>query len=90
MAIKIKDLIKKLSGKDQNADVEFVVVKTGGEAVCMDVKTAAKCMVDLLKLIGNDAKTENPSCFGKRLGCEACTHGCPVADECYGEDAAAS
>jgi len=26
---------------------------------------------------------QNPSCFGKKLGVEACNHGCPVSDECY-------
>lgn len=24
-----------------------------------------------------------PSCFGRKLGCEACFHNCPVSDECY-------
>jgi len=24
-----------------------------------------------------------PSCYGKKLGCEACFGNCPVKDECY-------
>lgn len=29
---------------------------------------------------------KNPSCFKKRLGVEACNHGCPVSDECYKDE----
>ena len=29
------------------------------------------------------SKPQNPSCFKKQLGVEACNHGCPVSDECY-------
>ena len=35
MIIKIKHLIKKLEEKDPEADVEFVVVETNGDLVCM-------------------------------------------------------
>lgn len=24
-----------------------------------------------------------PSCYGRKLGSEACFHNCPVSDECY-------
>ena len=29
------------------------------------------------------SKVQNPSCFKKKLGVEACNHGCPVSGECY-------
>lgn len=50
MAIKIKELIKKLGEKDQNAEVEFVVVKTNGNMVCMDIKSNAHDMTKLLNM----------------------------------------
>ena len=50
MAIRIKDLVKKLNEKDQNKEVEFIVVGTDGNMVCMDVETSASNMVKLLKL----------------------------------------
>ena len=53
MAIKIKELIKILKKKDQNAEVEFVVVTTDGKLVCMDINAAAKDMSDLLKMFGS-------------------------------------
>lgn len=28
-----------------------------------------------------------PSCYGKKLGANACFHNCPVRDECYREEA---
>lgn len=52
MAIKVKDLVKILKGKDQNADVEFVVVKTDGTMVCMDLKGQTRAMASLLKMFG--------------------------------------
>lgn len=52
MAIKIEELVKKLQDKDQNAEVEFIVVKTDGDMVCMDVEKSARSMVKLLKLFG--------------------------------------
>jgi hypothetical protein len=55
MAIKTKDLVKKLQEKDQDAEVEFIVVKTDGEMVCMDVEAKAKSMVDLLKLFNSSS-----------------------------------
>jgi len=33
---------------------------------------------------------DKPSCYGKKLGCEACYHGCPVSDECYNDHAQAT
>jgi len=50
MAITVKDLVEKLKEKDQDKEVEFVVVGTDGMMVCMDVKSSAKSMVDLLKM----------------------------------------
>ena len=50
MAVKVKDLAKILEKKDQNAEVEFIVVTTGGEMVCMDVQAKATDMVKVLKL----------------------------------------
>jgi NMD protein affecting ribosome stability and mRNA decay len=53
MAIKVKKLIKKLKEKDQDAEVEFIIVKTNGIMICMDVNSSAKNMVDLLKLFNS-------------------------------------
>ncbi len=54
MAIKIKDLIKKLREKDQNKEVEFIVVDTDGFAVCIDVEMkASHSMEELLSIFGN-------------------------------------
>jgi len=50
MAIKVKELIKKLKEKDQDAEVEFVVVKTNGDMVVMDVETSAHNMATLLSM----------------------------------------
>jgi len=50
MSIKIKDLIKKLEEKDLEAEVEFVVVETTGNMVCMDIKSNAHDMAELLSL----------------------------------------
>lgn len=55
MSIRVKDLLKILKEKDQDADVEFMVVKTNGELVCMDISTSAKSMVDLLELFRSDS-----------------------------------
>lgn len=52
MAIKIKELIKKLQEKEQDAEVEFVVVKTNNELICMDIKTKAHNLTQLLKMFG--------------------------------------
>lgn len=53
MAIPVKELIKNLKKKDQNSVVEFVVVKTSGDLVCMDVNAKAKDIQKLLKMFGN-------------------------------------
>lgn len=53
MAIKIKQLIKNLQKKDQEAEVEFVVVKTNGNLICMDIKSNAKDMQKMLKMFGS-------------------------------------
>ena len=68
MAIKTKDLIKKLQEKDQDAEVEFIVVlqekdqdaevefivvTTDGVMVCMDIKTQAPNSLKLLKLFNS-------------------------------------
>lgn len=52
MSIKIKELIKKLKEKDQNAEVEFVVVKTTGALVVMDLETSANNIAQLLEMFG--------------------------------------
>lgn len=48
--MKIKDLIKNLKTKDQDAEVEFIVCKTDGEIVCMKVESKAADIVKMLKL----------------------------------------
>ena len=53
MVVKIKDLVKKLQGECQDAEVEFIVVKTIGELVCMSVETKSKSMIDLLSLFNS-------------------------------------
>jgi len=53
MAIKIKDLVKKLEQKDQDDEVEFIVVTTKGMMVCMDIKTQAPNTLNLLKLFNS-------------------------------------
>ena len=53
MAIKIKELIKKLEEKDQESNVEFIVVKTDDELVVMDVSTRTKSMIKFLKMFGS-------------------------------------
>ena len=50
MAIKVKELIKKLKDKDQDAEVEFIVVKTNGDMVAMEVETSAHNMATLLSM----------------------------------------
>ena len=50
MAIKVKELVKKLKEKDQNAEVEFVVVNINGEMVCMDIASSAHNITKLLQL----------------------------------------
>ena len=54
MAIKIRDLIKKLAEKDPNDEVEFIVATTNGDMVCMDVEMAAHEMAELLSLFSRD------------------------------------
>ena len=50
MAIKVKELIKNLKKKDQDAEVEFVVIKTNGDLVAMDIETSAHNMATLLSM----------------------------------------
>jgi hypothetical protein len=50
MSIKVKELIKKLETKDQDADVEFIVVDSNGNLVCVDVENEATNITKLLKL----------------------------------------
>ena len=50
MSSKIKQLIKLLETKDIEADVEFVVVETTGNLVCMDIETNAHQMAELLSI----------------------------------------
>ena len=51
--MQVKELIKKLKKKDQNSMVEFVVVKTNGNMVCMDIEANANDMQKLLKMFVN-------------------------------------
>jgi hypothetical protein len=52
--MKIKDLVKNLKTKDQDAEVEFIVCKTTGELVCMLVDSkAATDIIKMMKLFGN-------------------------------------
>ena len=53
MAIPVSKLIEKLKEKDQNAEVEFVVVETNGNLVCMDLANNTKDMAKLLKMFGD-------------------------------------
>ena len=53
MAIKVKDLIKALEEKEQDAEVEFVVVKTNGDLVVMDIETRAHNMATLLSMFSS-------------------------------------
>ena len=50
MSSKIKQLIKLLETKDLEADVEFVVVETTGNLVCMDIEANAHQMAELLTM----------------------------------------
>ena len=56
MAIKIKQLIKKLEEKDQDTEVEFIVVSTAGMMVCMDIETQAPNTLKILKLFKSGEK----------------------------------
>lgn len=51
--MKVAELIEKLKEKDQAAEVEFIVVKTDGELVTMDVSKQAKPLIKLLKMFGS-------------------------------------
>jgi hypothetical protein len=48
----VAELIKHLETKDQASEVEFIVVKTSGEIVCMDVQSQAVPMIKALKMFG--------------------------------------
>lgn len=53
MATTIAQLIEKLKEKDQAAEVEFIVLKTDGELVTMDVAKHAKVLIKMLKLFAS-------------------------------------
>lgn len=55
MSVRIKDLIKLLREKDQNKEVEFVVVSTEGHLVCMDIEANADDLARLLKAFNKGA-----------------------------------
>lgn len=57
MARKIKDLVKVLQQKDQNAEVEFVIVQIDGIMVCMDLEAKNKSVSELLKMFDKKSKT---------------------------------
>jgi hypothetical protein len=48
--MKIKDLVKNLKTKDQDAEVEFIVCKTTGELVCAQIESKAADLAKLLKI----------------------------------------
>lgn len=52
MAHTVAQLIEILQGKEQNELVEYVVVKTDGELVTVDVQQQAKPMAKMLKMFG--------------------------------------
>ena len=53
MAMQVKELIKKLKKKDENAMVEFVVVNVNGNLVCMDIQSNGVDLQKLLAMFGN-------------------------------------
>lgn len=50
---KIKDLVKILQKKEQDAEVEFIVLKTNGNIVCMDVEAKSTDLIKMLKSFKN-------------------------------------
>lgn len=50
--MKIKDLIKNLETKDQEAEVEFIVCKVTGELVCVKIESKAADIAKMLNLFG--------------------------------------
>lgn len=54
MSIKVEDLVKKLQSKDQSNEVEFIVVTTDGNLVCMDVESNSHDMVTLLSMFNQN------------------------------------
>jgi hypothetical protein len=51
--MKIKDLVKNLQTKDQDAEVEFIVCKKTGELVCAQIESQAADLAKLLKVFGS-------------------------------------
>lgn len=49
--ITVAKLIKKLKEKDPNQEIEFIVCRTDGAIVCMNVERNAKDIAKLLKLM---------------------------------------
>ncbi len=54
MSRKIKDLVKSLKTKNQDEEVECIVVTKSGGIVCMDIECSSKDMIDLLKMFPNN------------------------------------
>jgi hypothetical protein len=54
MSITIKNLVKKLQSKNQDNEVEFIVVTTDGNLVCMDVDSNAHDMTTLLSMFNHN------------------------------------
>jgi hypothetical protein len=50
MSVKIKDLVRILQTKPQNDEIEFVVVRTDGMLVTMDLESSANDMSKILRL----------------------------------------
>ena len=49
-AITIKELIERLKTKDQEKEVEFIVVDTDSWMVCAEIETKATNMLKILKM----------------------------------------
>lgn len=52
MSTRMKDLVKTLQTKNQEAEVEFVVVYVDGELICVDITEQAGAFMKVLKLFG--------------------------------------
>jgi len=50
MATKTGDLVSKLIDKDSDEEIEFIIVKTDGSLVCVDVENTSDKMIEFLKM----------------------------------------
>ena len=58
-AVKIKELIKRLEKKNQELEVEFIIVDTDDYMVCAEIEDKAKSMVKILKMFNYITLTDN-------------------------------